>query len=238
MRFFSIVLLSGVLLLSPGFTLDALNAPAPVYPTQENSPVWKGRIEFKWTNTETQFYKYFLNLPTGESKSETISSTSHTVYGLKLGNYSWTVRSCDDNEGTDCGEWSETQAFEIVPAPPGITGGLIPCGRQYDDTITTPNIDESKPCGFPHLFLLLKNVLDFTLWKLGLIVIAIMAVLTGAVSYFSFGRPEIIVRIKSIWKSVFVGYLIALFAWLAVNIVLNVFGFEVRLFGTWWQLPF
>ncbi len=84
----------------------------------------------------------------------------------------------------------------------------------------------------------MKNVLDFTLWKLGLIVIAVMTVLTGAITYFSFGSPNIILRVKAIWRSIFLGYLIALFAWLIVNVILNVLGFEVRLFGTWWQLPF
>ena len=236
MRFIILAFLFGTLAFS--VTLAAsLDPPTLVYPTSEDSPVWKGQIRFQWETT-APFSEYHINLPTGESEGKIISSLQKTFTGLPIGEYSWVVRSCGDAQGAGCGEWSELQVFKIAPAPPGTTGGLIPCGRQYDDTIATPGIDESEPCRISHLILLLKNVLDFTLWRLGLIIIAIMAVLTGAVSYFSFGRPEIILRIKSIWKSVFIGYLIALFAWLAVNVILNVLGFEVRLFGTWWQLPF
>jgi len=238
MRFLLVGLVLSVLVLSPELTLGALDIPNPIYPTQKDSPVWKGRVNFSWTSTKAPFYTYSIdNLTTGAQKNQTVLSTSDTRYGLETGNYRWRVSSCNNKEGTGCGEWSETQTFKIVPAPPGATGGLIPCGRQYDDTIATPYIDESKPCGIPHLVLLLKNLLDFVLWRLGLLVIAVMAVVTGAITYFSFGSPNIILQVKSIWKSVLVGYLIALFAWFAVNVLLNILGFKVQLFGTWWQLP-
>ena len=217
----------------------SLEPPTPLHPLQEGAAIFKGVVEFTWESTNSPFYHYSIDLLTGEQKSGFTSSTTYRTNALELGEgYRWRVSSCSNQETADCGPPSATQTFAIVPAPSEFTGGIIPCGRLYDDTITTPGIDESDSCGIPHIFLLLKNVLDFTLWKLGLIVIAIMAVLTGAITYFSFGSPNIILRVKSIWRSVFVGYLIALFAWLIVNVILNVLGFEVRLFGTWWQLPF
>jgi len=237
MRFLLIVLFSGVLLLSPGLTLSAPDTPDLVYPTEKDSPIWKGKVEFTWKSTGAPFYKHSIDLPNGEQKTVVTSSTSYRTSNLELGeDYRWRVSSCNDRDGTDCGQPSATQVFSIVPAPPGVTGGLIPCGRQYDDPLTTTV--ESTPCGFSHIILLVKNVLDFVLWRLGLLIIALMAVATAAVTYFSFGSPNIILWVKSAWRSVLVGYAIALFAWLIVNVILNVLGFEIRLFGTWWQLPF
>lgn len=238
------VVLSGIVslifLLSPlTFILGVFDAPTLVYPKASNSPVWKGRIEFSWNATGAPFYQYHINLPNGESLEETATSLKKTTTGLPIGNYSWAVRSCDTSPGTDinCGGWSTTEVFEIILAPAEFSGGFIPCGREIDDA-STPGYDESDPCGVSHIFLLLKNLLDFVLWKLSLFIILGMAVFTGAISYFSFGRGKILVSIKSLWKSVFIGYLIALFAWFGVNLVLNLLGFQTKIFGQWWQLPF
>jgi len=228
MRLFPIILLASVLILIPALIFGALNAPDLVYPTQKDSPVWKGQIKFQWQTT-TPFSEYHINLPSGESKEEIIDSLQKTFVGLPTGEYSWTVRSCGDAQGMGCGDWSVTQAFSIIPTPLGVTGGLIPCGRQYDNAITAN--DESKPCGFSHIILLVKNVLDFVLWRLGLLIIAVLAVFTGFFTYFSFGSLDIGVRIKALWRSLFFGYLITLFAWVIVNIILNALGFEMRLFG-------
>ena len=81
-----------------------------------------------------------------------------------------------------------------------VSGGFIPCGRSADDASTSA-FDESEPCGIQHIFLLLKNLLDFALWRLSLFILLVLAVITGAVSYFSLGEGKILVRIKSIWKS-------------------------------------
>lgn len=230
MRFFPIILLASVLVLIPVFIFGALNTPNLIYPTEKDSPVWKGEIDFSWTRTKAPFYMHSIdNLSTGEQKTWTGTSTSHTIHGLALGDYRWRIRSCNDNEGTDCSGWSTSQTFSIIPAPLEVTGGLIPCGRQYDDTLTAN--DESRPCGFSHLILLVKNVLDFVLWRLGLLIIAVLAVFTGFFTYFSFGAPDIGIRIKALWRSLFFGYLITLFAWIIVKIILNALGFEMSLFG-------
>ena len=228
MRLFPIILLASVLILIPALIFGALNAPDLVYPTQKDSPVWKGQIKFQWQTT-TPFSEYHINLPSGESKEKVIGSLQKTFTGLPLGEYSWVVRSCSNAQGTACGDWSATQTFSIIPAPLEVTEGLIPCGRQYDNTLTAN--DESRPCGFSHLILLVKNVLDFVLWRLGLLIIAVLAVFTGFFTYFSFGAPDIGMRIKALWRSLFFGYLITLFAWLIVKIILNALGFEASLFG-------
>ena len=235
MRFFPVILLASVLILIPALIFGALNTPDLVYPTEKDSPVWKGQIKFQW-NTTAPFSEYHLNLPSGESEEKVIGSLQKTFTGLPVGEYSWAVRSCNNAQGTGCGDWSATQTFSIIPAPLEVTGGLIPCGRQYDDPLTAN--DESKPCGFSHIILLIKNVLDFVLWRLGLLIIVALAVFTGFFTYFSFGAPDIGVRIKTLWRALFVGYLVLLFAWVIINVVLGALGFQVQFFGSWWQLPF
>lgn len=243
MRIFIAALLLGMLFAFPQQVAfaegGALEPPMLFYPTADDSPVWKGQMRFQW-KTPAPFSQYHIDLPSGESLEEVVGSQEKTIAGLAIGEYFWSVRACQDRKGDRCGSWEESQRerFEIVPAPPEATGGLIPCGRQHDDTIATPDIDESKPCGLPHFVLLLKNLLDFVLWRLALLVVAVLAVATGFFTYFSFGAPDIGVRIRALWRSLFVGYLLLLFAWFFVNLLLNLLGFRTALFGQWWQLPF
>ncbi|HEA84496.1 MAG TPA: hypothetical protein ENI04_00755 [Candidatus Wildermuthbacteria bacterium] len=227
--FFAIIFL--VFLFIP--LISASAAPTLIYPTEDDSPIWKGEIEFEWTNSETSLSQYHINLPDGTAKDDVTSYLSFSSYDLAVGEYTWAVRSCQDEEGLNCGDWSGDQAFEIIFAPTGTSGGLVACGKKYDNRDTA--INESEPCGIPHLFLLLKNVLDFVLWKLGLLIIALMAVLTAITSFFSFGSTDIIIRIKAMWKSILIGYLVMLLAWLAVNVALNFLGFK---FGEWWIISF
>ena len=236
MRIAFIALLLCVLVFAPGFAFGEFDVPTLLYPTASDSPIWKGKIVFKW-QTNAPFSQYHINLPSGESLKKTIASLEETTTGLSLGQYSWAARSCGNIGGTDCEAWSPTQAFEIAAAPDEFSGAFIPCGRSTDST-STPAFDESEPCGIQHIFLLLKNLLDFTLWKLSLFILLVLAVVTGAVSYFSFGGGKILVRIKSIWKSFFIGYFIALFAWFGVNLILNLLGFQAKIFGQWWSISF
>jgi hypothetical protein len=237
-RSVGIVLMLGALGLIPGFAFGALDAPILLYPTASDSPVWKGKIVFKW-RTDSAFSQYHINLPNGEALEETIASLEKTTTGLQIGEYSWAARSCNSSQGADlnCGAWSAIEAFEIAPAPDEFSGGLIPCGREVDDA-STPGYDESDPCGIFHIFLLLKNLLDFILWKVSLSVLLILAVITGATSYFSLGGPNALARIKTVFRSFFVGFFILMFAWMFVNIILMLFGFQFKFFGKWWEISF
>ena len=239
MRFFGIALLLTFLAVLPNAVLGALEAPLLTHPVEEDSPVWKGQVKFEWESTSSPYYRYSIDLPTGEQLSDTIGNTSVTIRSLAIAEgYRWRVSSCDAKGDTSCGPLSSTHTFSVVAPPKEAVGGIVPCDRLYDDTYTTPNIDESAPCGLSHTILLVKNILDFLLWQIGALAILIMAVFTGAFTYFSLGRPEILLRIKNVWKSVLVGHLLALFAWAIVNVILRVFGFNVALFGNWWELAF
>lgn len=221
----------------PTLILANLDAPTLQYPTASDSPVWKGKLEFRWNATGAPFYKYFIDLPDGSAKTAVTSSSLVPIHELEPGTYHWRVSACNDSQGADCGPWSKDAVFEIAFAPTEFSGGLIPCGREIDDA-STPTTDESKPCSIPHIFLLLKNILDFILWKVSLFVLLILAVITGATSYFSLGGSNSLARIKTVFKSFFVGFLVLMFAWMFINILLMLFGFQSQFFGKWWEISF
>jgi hypothetical protein len=153
------------------------------------------------------------------------------------GEYEWLVLSCADE---DCNVKAAAPAtlwkFTAAKQTSEENAGLVPCGKTIDHT-NTP-FDETEPCELKHAGFLLQNLLDFILWKVSLFVLLILAVITGATSYFSLGGPNALARIKTVFKSFFVGFLMLMFAWMFVNIVLMLFGFQFEFFGTWWELSF
>ena len=153
-----------------------------------------------------------------------------------LGQYHWSVRACLDINCQEAGDWSGPWAFNFVQTTPPVTYGLVPCGRTSNDPKTP--WDETESCQFKHLFLLLKNILDFLLWRLGLIIIVLLAVATGVIYYFSMGAPTTMVKVKSLLKSAGMGYGIVFLAWIIINLVLAVLGFKIGVFGHWWEIKF
>ncbi|MFQ6049467.1 MAG: pilin [Candidatus Paceibacterales bacterium] len=217
---------------------QAPSPPTLIYPLNSDSPIWAGMIEFEWTNTGANYYHYLINLPDGTSKEGVITSTVVRFYDLKLGNYSWAVRSCDDAAGSSCGAWSSVppEVFEIGSAPPKLLKGLVPCGRLYDNPGT--EIIESKPCEFADIFLLFKLVLDFLLWRVGPIILVLLVLAVGITSYFALGSPSTIAQVKSILRTAIVGYGIIFLAWLIVNLFLVILGYRIGIFGRWWEIRF
>lgn len=112
--------------------------------------------------------------------------------------------------------------------------GLVPCGVDRDNPNTPWN--EIEPCALKHTFLLLKNVIDFTLWKLIPLIIVLLVVATGAIFFFQFGGPEVLAQVRTIWSAVGKGVLILLFSWLFLNFLLGILGFDVNIFGRWYEI--
>lgn len=156
-----------------------------------------------------------------------------------LGEYRWQVASCLDKEclvqepaNLDTApRWTFTAVEQAASGQ-----GLVPCGRTANDPHTPYN--EREACQLKHVGFLLQNLLDFILWKVSLFILLILAVITGATSYFSLGGPNALARIKTVFRSFFAGFLILMFAWMFVNTVLVLFGFQFEFFGTWWELSF
>jgi hypothetical protein len=170
---------------------------------------------------------------------DVVSSNSAFLLSLGcLGVYSWRVESCIDRDCKDgtglknSPEWSFnfTQQF-----PPG-SFGLVPCNRFSDDLSTPWN--ERDSCEFEDIFILMKNIIDFILWRLSFIVLVLLIIATAVIYYFSLGTPGTIVKVKSLWSTTLKGYAIMLLVWLIISLMVAALGYRVELFGSWWILDF
>ncbi len=166
---------------------------------------------------------------------DTITTSRSARIPLKcLGEYKWYLQSCLDAE---CNETSDsnspTLTFSFIQPTPPAQFGLVPCGRVSNnpDTLLW---NERDPCEIKHVFLLLKNIIDLVLWRIGLIALALLIIFTAVVSYFSLGAPDTVVNVKQIWQKAGTGYLIMFLAWWIINALVKIVGFT----DTWWSIPF
>ncbi|MDO8264848.1 MAG: pilin [Candidatus Parcubacteria bacterium] len=162
--------------------------------------------------------------------TKTVSTISDRIILDCLGGYQWQVQACLDDACTEIGNPSLWR-FNLVERklPPG---GLIPCGRDYDDPSTAWFEDE--PCEIKHLFLLLKIILDFLLWRLVPIIIVLLVAAIGAMYYLSFGMTDLISRARATLRAAIIGYAILIFAWFIINWILIMFGVTIK----WWIINF
>lgn len=164
----------------------------------------------------------------------TISSNSVSPKLNCLGIYNWAVRACSDQSCANSSEWSLWK-FNLVQGVIS-AGGLVPCGRSYDDPATDYN--EREQCGIKHIFFLLKNILDFILWRLGLIILVILVLINGVTIYFSLGGAEAMIKVKALLRSAITGYALILLGWCIINIILAIVGYQGDLFGPWFKISF
>jgi len=164
------------------------------------------------------------------------SQPSFYLFEHCKGEYEWLVRSCADKNCEVATPTTTFWKFTATKQTSEENPGLVPCNKTIDST-STP-FDETEPCQFKHVGFLLQNILDFVLFKLSLIILAVLAAFVAASTYFSFGSPDVITRMRSIFRSYVYGVLVLLFAWLIVNIIMAVFGFNIEFFGRWYELPF
>lgn len=94
------------------------------------------------------------------------------------------------------------------------TKNLIPC---------TDN------CGFNELMSLINNVISFILFKLAIPIAAISFAYAGFLLVTSGGNTERKSKAKSIFTNVALGLVFAVAAWLIVNTVLSILGYD----GSW-----
>ncbi len=85
------------------------------------------------------------------------------------------------------------------------------------------------PCGFGHLMVLVNKVINFILFALALPIAAIMFAYAGFLLLFSGGESGKKTKAKEIFTSVAIGVIIAVIAWLAVELILNLLGYD----GAW-----
>lgn len=106
---------------------------------------------------------------------------------------------------------------------PAISFGanLIPCGTAANPT----------QCGFNDLMTLINNVVNFVLFDMVVPIAAIMFAYAGVLLIFSGGDTGKRSKAKSIFINVAIGFIIAIAAWLIVEFILNLLGYNQT--GTW-----
>lgn len=237
------------------FRTFPLNNPTNLGPERGSLPAalkWDADPGANFYQYKVDYYSTTYQDPNGESLTETLSGcnagtevvprtiTSQTGFSLLqncLGQYRWQVRSClDQNCGVATPNWEQAPIYNASELVARQEKGIVPCGRSTNN-IETP-YNERESCQIKHVIFLIQNIIDFLLWRLGLIVALIFAAMTAVISYFSLGGPGTIDRIRAIWKSFGLGYGIMLVSWILVNLILAIAGFQVEFFGRWFELPF
>lgn len=174
--------------------------------------------------------------PMGVGDAPITSNPSFYFNEICRGEYEWAVRSCIDKDCATATNWSDEWIFSASETQCPKEPGLVPCERRCSNADTP--YDERESCEVKHLGFMLQNILDFVLWRLSMLVLIVLAVITAASSYFSFGNPNTIANIRTVFRSFLVGFLLLLTAWVIVNVIMGVFGFQIEFFGKWWELPF
>ncbi len=171
--------------------------------------------------------------PTGESKEKKVTSPNYQLSATCLGTYVWQVQSCFDTECKELGgkgpEW--TLNIKQNPDISQNTGGFVVCGKNFDDPNTSWN--ERDACNIGHLFIMVQIIFEFFLFRLSIIVLVILTLITGVIFYTSLGDAATIERVKSLWRAAGLGYLLILFGWMIVSVILSLLGFQ---FGSWWKI--
>jgi hypothetical protein len=237
------------------FTTFRLSPPSNPSPNNNQEIfTYQMPIGFSWgTVSGARYYKYIINYvqkspeevgdcPTGRVMEKIVATNSDLISLNCLGEYQWQVQACLDRDCQEAGNWSVLWNFRVKQEVPQQRRGLVPCGRTYDDPSTPWN--EREPCQIKHLFLLLRNILDFLFFRVGMIVLVLLALITGIIYYFSVYSPEIlgewatVLNVRSIWKYAGIGYAIIFFAWLIINLFLALVGYKFQIFGRWWEIGF
>src|SRR3989338_9502799 len=117
--------------------------------------------------------------------------------------------------------------FSAVPLT--ADAGIVQCGAGQDD-LTTPGINENKPCEFCDIFKLITGIINFFVLPppAGFGVVPLIATLLILVGGFyiliAAGRPDMQNKGKTILTAVVIGLLIVYIAWVVVNFILTFFG--------------
>lgn len=238
------------------FTTLTLKAPTVFYPGNNGNLLTSDR-NLRWDPAPSaKFYQYTVdydsNNPPAEEQNQTdcknmagtkvkdltiISSNVAYISYDCLGKYVFHVKSCLDK---DCNEPSDDMTittFNLVQDEEAAKEkSIVPCGRYYDNPDTPWN--ERDTCQLEHVFILINNILDFILWKVGLIAIVVLAIITAITFYFSIGSTQALITVKSMLRNAGIGYLIMFLAWGVINLIIIIFGYKTATFGEWWRLHF
>lgn len=225
------------------FTTVMLSAPDIISPENEEVIFLRAfpqNVLIDWEEVESaNYYKYETRYIGDEENCETDSSitggSSSNISIPCLGDYEWRVASCFDSGCNDMSSFSNWTRFSFQERE-GRETGLVPCGRSTNNPKTEWN--ETDPCEIKHLFILLKVIIDFIIGTLVPLFLLFLFVSTGTILYTSQGNPNVLVKIKSIWRSFAIGFGIILLAFTIVTLFMSILGYQASLYTPWWDITF
>lgn len=237
-------------LLKPPTGLEVYPEGAEVYP-----PVEKGQVkteyfvDFEWgAVVGAAYYQIEIKDSVGATITRNINTNSfriHQRYLVELGDYTWRVRACIDKDCKRIGEttsnWSIEANFHLLPAigAPNEWFGLVVCGRLTDNPATR-NWNEREACTIRHIPLTAYVVINFILWTVVPLILILLVILTAFFYYTAFANAEeanqITPKVKKMWKNFAIGFFLLFFGFTIVNIFLGIIGFNIDLFGRWYEI--
>ena len=116
---------------------------------------------------------------------------------------------------------------------PITVGGLVPCGREWNDPDT--GWDDTADCTLCHLVLMIQLIIEF-LVKLAAVAAAFFLSVAGYYYIFASGNPEKVALAKKTFSRALMGFLIILIAWIIVDSILAAFGYIDPLENDEWHV--
>ena len=116
---------------------------------------------------------------------------------------------------------------------PVTTGGIMPCGRKWNDPATT--WDDTDSCGLCHFIILASEIINFLMEIIALI--SILALVVGGLIYVkAAGNTSLILSAKQNINKILYGFVIIFVAWVIVNTIMILFGFSDPLGDGSWKI--
>lgn len=108
-----------------------------------------------------------------------------------------------------------------IAAPLASLAGLVPCGLRSD--VPGTSYDESAPCNLCHLYILIKNILDFIVWTVVPVVAVLAISIAGFKILISGDNPGSRADGYKIIETTITGLVIMFAAWVVMSEVLFFF---------------
>ena len=221
------------------FTTLTLGKPSNPLKPEDKGVLFTYERNLSWESVSSaNAYQYRIDVKGQQLIQPTIVYSNSAFVSLSNlaidTTYYWYVQSCLDKECQETSDWAGPWEFTLVQSssPRGVSIPLVPCGQNEDDARTSWN--ERDTCEFKHLFILLKNILDFLLWRVSLVILGLLALAAGAMYYFGLGSPDVLNKTQAMLKSGGTGFLLMLLAWFIVNMVVKLLGYTIK----WWIITF
>lgn len=111
-------------------------------------------------------------------------------------------------------------AVVVLSAPFIVFAGLVPCGLDRNDPTTSWN--DTLPCNFCDIFVLLHNIFWFITINLAAPLSVLLFMIGAFILMFSGANEGWKTRAKSILRGTLIGVIIVLLSWVIVNTTINV----------------